>query len=175
MAALLPTAFLIHSHSQAQHYQKQINSQFKQLEQQKQKEDNDLQLKLQEKDKQIDELKAQVSLKKQREASLAVVSSRVAINGNCNDYRGLVAQYGWNTSVAMAIMQAESGCNPTASSPTHDHGLMQINEVHLAMVDNDVSKLNDPATNVRVAYAIYSDAGWRAWSTYTNGAYQRYL
>lgn len=122
--------------------------------------------------KQNQDLQGQLSAKK---AAQAVLASQVASSGNCAAYEPLVAQYGWNTQVAMAIMHAESGCNPTASSPTCDHGLMQINCVHAAAVGGDLALLNDPATNIRVAYQVYSGAGWSAWTTYTSGAYLRYM
>lgn len=137
--------------------------------------------------KQNADLQKQVSIKKQQQAALAAAAvsnsqaaqsgsgARVASSGNCAAYTGLLAQYDWNVSIAAAVMQAESGCNPSASSPTCDHGLMQINCVHAAAVGGNLALLDDPATNVRVAYQVYSGAGWSAWTTFTSGAYLRYL
>jgi soluble lytic murein transglycosylase-like protein len=191
VAALTTIIFLAVFHHQATNYQKAINQTTTQLQQKRDRDINDLKLKLQKseqdnqsKDKQIQDLQQQVSVKKQQQeaarlaaaqAAQSAPSSQVASSGNCAAYEPLVAQYGWNVSVAMAVMQAESGCNPTASSPTCDHGLMQINCVHAAAVGGNLSLLNDPATNIRVAFAVYSGAGWSAWTTYTSGAYTRYL
>lgn len=93
----------------------------------------------------------------------------------CSNYRYLVEQYDWNVSIAMAIMQAESGCNPEASNWSDNHrtcigsfGLFQ-----LACFWTGAPF--DPATNVAKAYEIYSRSGWVPWGAYTNGSYLRYL
>ena len=93
----------------------------------------------------------------------------------CEAYRPLIEQYDWDNRIAMAVMQAESGCNPNAHSPTADRGLMQVNAVHADMVDYDLDRLFNPNTNVSVAYRIYLSQGWHGWSTYNSGAYLRYL
>jgi hypothetical protein len=36
------------------------------------------------------------------------------------------------------------------------------------------SELYDPATNAKVAYGIWRDSGWKAWTTYTRGTYKQY-
>lgn len=88
-----------------------------------------------------------------------------ASTGGVERWRSLVASYfGGETDYALRIMACESGGNPNASSPTNDHGLMQINwPSHY----NKVSSLNDlydPATNIRVAKQIRDGSGWRAWT-----------
>lgn len=66
-------------------------------------------------------------------------------------------------------MTPESHGDPSAShlntNGTIDRGLFQINSIHIARVDGNLAALFDPATNVRVAYAIYSEQGWCPWST----------
>lgn len=188
--AITTSSFLAYVHNLNTSYQKHIQTTTQQLEDQKaqqriesDKKLHELEQQNQQKDKQIQDLQQQVSLKKaQQAAALAAAqapqsrpSTQVASSGNCEAYRGLVSQYAWNTSIAMAVMHAESGCNPTASSPTCDHGLMQINCVHSAAVGGNLALLNDPATNIRVAFAVYSGAGWSAWTTYTSGAYLRFM
>jgi len=80
----------------------------------------------------------------------------------------------------MAIMQAESGCISNQnnaglnSNGSVDYGLFQVNSVHRNLV-NSLNDLYDPATNISVAYQIYRGGGWKAWSTYNNGAYLKYL
>lgn len=90
-----------------------------------------------------------------------------------------VDEYDWDTSTARAICMAESSGNTNATNyntnGSTDMGLMQVNSIHADMVSGDLQSLYDPATNVRIAYAIYQSAGWRAWSTFLNGAYTKYL
>lgn len=100
----------------------------------------------------------------------------------CEAYRSLIGQYDWNVQIAYAIMRAENtGCDPAIdnrglnSDGSVDYGLFQVNSVHAAEVGGNLAALYDPATNIRVAYTIYSGSGWRAWSTYNNGRYLRYL
>lgn len=142
---------------------------------QKELEQKNIQIE-QEKQKQ-QELEKQLQSK--REAALAKAQAQKAPvvfkTANCADYRGLVAQYDWDVDVAMAVMRAESGCNANILSRTCDRGLMQVNCVHKAKVAGNLSALFNPETNIRVAYAIYKGAGWRAWSAYKNGAYLKYL
>jgi soluble lytic murein transglycosylase-like protein len=69
----------------------------------------------------------------------------------------------------MAIMKAESGARPNATchntNGTTDRGLFQINSVHASRVRGNLDSLYDPETNVRVAYAIWSEQGWSPWVT----------
>jgi len=87
--------------------------------------------------------------------------------------------------IAVAIVFAESGGNPNSHNgqgKDDSYGLFQINMIgslgpdrrkkyHLAQ-DSD---LYDPATNARVAHAIYVDQGFKPWTTYTSGAYKNHL
>lgn len=88
----------------------------------------------------------------------------------CAAYVPLLQQYDWNISVMAAVMQAESNCNPNAVNPVNydgvgDYGLMQLHG----------QEIYNPADNVAHAYAIWQRQGYKAWSTYNNGAYLRYL
>lgn len=86
----------------------------------------------------------------------------------CSLYEPLVAQYpGWDVSTMMAIMQAESGCNPNAANWSSScFGLFQVR------FDGEAF---DPATNVADAYHKFVDQGYGAWQTYTEGTYLQYL
>ena len=99
-------------------------------------------------------------------------------------YRAGFRGHGLSTAVAVAL--AESGGNPKAHNgvpPDNSYGLWQINmlgslgparrhQYHLKSND----QLFDPATNARVANSISSDGhDFTPWSTYTNGAYEKYL
>lgn len=90
--------------------------------------------------------------------------------GSCADYANLIDQYDWNTEIATAICQAESGGVPTAiSAPDidglRDYGLFQIHG----------EEILDPTANVARAYQKYLDQGWDAWSTFKSGKYLRFL
>ncbi len=104
----------------------------------------------------------------------------VASAGGCEQYRSIISRYNWDARVAMAVMQAESGCRASADNTglnrngSNDKGLMQINSVHVPHLIGDNERFN-PEANIRAAYAIYSGGGWSAWSAYTNGSYAKYL
>ena len=84
---------------------------------------------------------------------------------DCSAYLGLVEQYDWPVDTMMAIMQAESSCNPDAYNPSGCYGLFQL-------MGEDIT---DPAANIAAAYQKYLDQGLNAWSTYTSGAYLKFL
>lgn len=89
---------------------------------------------------------------------------------SCAGYRALVSQYNWPVDTMLAIMQAESGCRADAVSPPNsdglrDYGLFQIHG----------EAIMDPAANVARAYGKYTSQGLRAWTTWTSGAYLKYL
>lgn len=88
--------------------------------------------------------------------------------------------------IAVAIAMAESSGNPQAHNPRppdDSYGLWQINmygslgparRAQFGLSSN--SDLFDPATNAAAAFAISGGgASFTPWSTYTNGAYRRYL
>lgn len=104
----------------------------------------------------------------------------IALNSSCESYRSIIARYNWNVRIAMAVMQAESGChadayNPSNSNGSNDAGLFQINSIHVSSGLITNQGRFDPEQNIRATYAIYSGGGWRAWSAYNNGAYLKYL
>jgi len=73
-----------------------------------------------------------------------------------------------------AIALAESGGRANAISPKNtdgsvDRGLWQINSVHGA------ASTTDPLANAKAAVKIESTQGLKAWTTYTNGAYKKFL
>ncbi|MFD1676345.1 transglycosylase SLT domain-containing protein [Alicyclobacillus fodiniaquatilis] len=75
---------------------------------------------------------------------------------------------------AVAVADAESTFDSSAISPGDSClGLWQINKVHDETNPNALFNSN---YNAKMAYSI-SDHGtnWSAWSTYTSGAYTRYL
>lgn len=110
----------------------------------------------------------------QKEPKRTVRTTSVNTVG-CEQYRSIVNKYDWNSNVAMAVMKAESGCNPNAANYSDHHGqcvgsfgLMQLACFHTENPKN-------PSENIRVAYQIYSRQGWQPWGAYTNGSYSKYL
>lgn len=102
--------------------------------------------------------------------------------------KGLAQDAGFNASdsvVMTAIALAESGGDPTSHNgipPDDSYGLWQINmfgslgparmkQFHLT----SATQLFDPRINAVAAHAIWATSGFRAWSTYTSGAYKLYM
>lgn len=88
----------------------------------------------------------------------------------CSVYDSMFRQYAWNVQTAEAICEAESNGNPYATSPPNydglrDFGLMQIHG----------EKIYNPSANIARAYQKYQSQGWHAWTTYSTGAYARFL
>lgn len=126
--------------------------------------------------------KIQMEPKDEAKPEVQTASAVKQVPQGCAAYLPLISQYDWDHSIAFAIMQAENtGCNPAKDNAglnddgSVDYGLFQVNSVHADMVDYDLERLRDPATNIATAYRIYSGSGWKAWSTYNNGAFYGYL
>ncbi|MEA9985660.1 transglycosylase SLT domain-containing protein [Subtercola sp. RTI3] len=129
-------------------------------------------------------LEAVVSVPKPKtvkETPIAVIAPETVSHATkgCEMYRSLVAQYDWDIDTALAIMKAESGCDPAADNTgtnangSNDKGLLQINSVHSDLI-SDLDRL-DPTKNIRAAYEIYRGSGWRAWSSFNSGKYKQFL
>ena len=56
---------------------------------------------------------------------------------------------------------------------TSDGGLMQINSIHTDLIT--LKDRFDPTKNVAAAYQIYKGSTWKAWSTYNNGKYLKFI
>lgn len=92
----------------------------------------------------------------------------------CSYYRDLVSQYRWNVDVALKVMRAESGCNPSAVGDNRviggifapSCGLFQVRT--LAGRPN-CAQLKNPETNVKWAYRLYQANGWQPWTVCTKG------
>lgn len=98
----------------------------------------------------------------------------------CEAYRDEIAKYDWNVDVAMAIMKAESGCRTTAVGDDYairglhapSCGLFQVRTLQGRP---SCDQLQNPATNIKWAYALYGASGWKPWTVYNIGAYKKYL
>lgn len=90
-------------------------------------------------------------------------------------------KFGEQWKTAVAVFTAESGltCNRYQNwlnkDNSVDHGVAQINSVHLWRVGGDEKKLLDCRTNIDVAYQIYKEQGFKPWVAYQNGAYEKFL
>lgn len=99
----------------------------------------------------------------------------------CDQWRGLVKQYdGWDTNIVMAIMEAESHCNPTDIGDTHPiNGVLAFScgllQVRTLPGRPNCTELQNPETNVEWAYRLYQAHGYQPWSVYNSGAYKQYL
>lgn len=79
--------------------------------------------------------------------------------------------------IASAIALAESGGNPLATHKNNngstDYGLWQINSIHTSVLH--MGDWRNPVTNAKMARAVYSSQGWKAWTTYNTGAFKKFL
>src|SRR5689334_2109080 len=85
-----------------------------------------------------------------------------------------------------AIAGAESGWNPNAVGDTGladatwgpSIGLWQVRSLNAQAGTGgprDATRLKDPAFNAYAARQVYTEQGFGAWSTFTNGRFRNYL
>lgn len=69
---------------------------------------------------------------------------------------------------AKRVVQCESRWNPDAVSPTNDHGLFQINQIHRRAFEKETgqpwSAVYDPYWNAYFARLLYNQSGWGPWT-----------
>lgn len=87
----------------------------------------------------------------------------------CEKYRKLISRYNWNKDVALRVMRAESGCNPGAVGDNRVIGGVYAPSCGLFQIRTlkgrpNCAALQEPKTNVRWAYKLYSQSRWRPWS-----------
>jgi hypothetical protein len=87
---------------------------------------------------------------------------------------------GWrldDLTTAVAVALAESGGDATAThhntDGSTDYGLWQVNDVHSG--HKAPEGWADPATNGRLAHAVFVKQGWHAWSAHNSGRYLLYM
>lgn len=183
VVAMSLTGALMYFTKQSAIQDSRLQQELNTLEQSQDSKKTELEKRLDSQKQEIEKLKVDVQARAAKKAQLAAVKTVVPVvttvvkaarSGNCELYRPLVSQYSWNVSVAMAVMQAESGCNPNAANLTDSHatckgsfGLFQI-----ACFDGQVY---DPAQNIAVAWRKYQARNWQPWGAFTNGSYLKYL
>jgi hypothetical protein len=80
----------------------------------------------------------------------------------------------------MAVMEAESSCNPAAVGDTYPiNGLLAYScglfQIRVLAGRPSCEQLKDPATNIEWAYKISGGNNWKPWSAFTNQKYIKYL
>lgn len=85
--------------------------------------------------------------------------------GPPSDLAEEVERFDWPVAEALSVAFCESAWRASTVSLTGDYGYFGINAVHAGRVAGDLSRLLDPATNVRVANALYVEQGrtWYDW------------
>ena len=110
-------------------------------------------------------------------------AKKVTTTQGCEAFRRLVAQYDWDVRTMLAIMRAESGCDPNVTGDTSltftQNGRTYGYSVSLFQVrvlpGREACDSHDPATNISCAYRVWKSQGYKAWSVYTNGKYAKFL
>ena len=98
----------------------------------------------------------------------------------CQEWVPEAVQAGWPENrdileTLMSIMWRESRCDPAALSKSSDHGLLQVNEIHRAYVEELYGipfelAMADPIKNLNFAWHLYAEreaegkCGWQPWS-----------
>jgi len=102
-------------------------------------------------------------------------------SGMTANERYVCEKFGPACSVALAIQRAENligACeiyHYNTSDGTLDWGYFQINSVHLRRPGLNLRDLLDCKTNIDYAYRLFLEKGFSPWTTYTSGAYRKFL
>ena len=91
--------------------------------------------------------------------------------------------FGDKSDIMLAIAQCESGQSQfkedgtPVTSHTNDWGYFQINATSWdkVAVEKGLDYKNDLTDNITMARYIYEKQGLRAWSTFKNGCYKKYI
>jgi hypothetical protein len=89
-------------------------------------------------------------------------------------------KFGTECGIALAIQSAENAQGACEiyhynSNGTLDWGYFQINTVHLRRPGLNLRDLLDCKTNIDFAYQLFREKGFEPWTTYTSGAYRKFL
>jgi hypothetical protein len=103
--------------------------------------------------------------------STTSTTTTVVRTGYCPQWHELALSVGWpeeELPTLDKVMWRESRCTPDAYSNSN-YGLTQINQIHKDWVRelgwNYPDDLYDPAKNLRFAYLLWADDGWKHWKT----------
>ena len=90
-------------------------------------------------------------------------------------------KFGPACPVALAIQSAENSRGAceiyhyNSSDGTLDWGYFQINTVHLTRPGLNLRDLLDCKANIDFAYQLFREKGFEAWTTFTSGAYRKFM
>lgn len=84
------------------------------------------------------------------------------------------------TATAIALAESNGNANSynpeTAAGAPSGKGSYGLWQIYLNAHPEDAGlNLFDPSTNAAAAFAVYSQQGWGAWSTYNSGKYLAYM
>ena len=103
--------------------------------------------------------------------STTSTTTTVVRTGYCPQWHELALSVGWpeeELPTLDKVMWRESRCTPDAYSNSN-YGLTQINQIHKDWVRelgwNYPDDLYGPAKNLRFAYLLWADDGWKHWKT----------
>ena len=99
----------------------------------------------------------------------------------CEAVKQEIAKYsGWDIEIMTAIAIAENRtCDPLnhnlSNSENHgvcigSYGVLQVGCLHYANENRD-----DLAINVKIAYRVWQQQGYSAWTMYNNGIYKEFI
>lgn len=104
-------------------------------------------------------------------STTTTTTTTVVRTGKCAQWHELALSVGWpedELPTLDKVMWRESRCTPDAYS-NGNHGLTQINNIHRAWIEElgwtFPDDLYDPAKNLRFAYLLWADDGWKHWKT----------
>lgn len=85
-----------------------------------------------------------------------------------------VRSHSWDAVIMVAIAGAESSWRSDAISPTDDYGVWQINKAAHPDLFRQYTWWR-PEDNVLMAFHVWNSQHYHAWTTYTSGAYLRFM
>ena len=104
-------------------------------------------------------------------STTTTTTTTVVRTGKCAQWHELALSVGWpedELPTLDKVMWRESRCTPDAYS-NGNHGLTQLNNIHRVWIEElgwtFPDDLYDPAKNLRFAYLLWADDGWKHWKT----------
>lgn len=80
-----------------------------------------------------------------------------------SEIESIVCSYDWPCGQALSVMRCESSGDPMAYS-AGNYGLFQLSAVHAGRVGGDPRAFFDAEVNVKTAFQIWTEQGWRPWA-----------
>lgn len=101
-------------------------------------------------------------------------------SAECDRYASIIGRYSWDIRIAMAVMQAESGCDPSSANLNDVHQDAKGNIIckgsfGLMQISCHSGEVYDPERNIAIAWEKYKSRGWQPWGAYTDNRYKQFL